>query len=52
MKPYNNYSNGMHMNSVGMGAGGCDACKKGKCCMWLVNKVEIHFAKIGFMDCK
>ena len=25
---------------------------KGKCCMWAVNKVEIHFAKIGFMDCK
>ena len=25
---------------------------KGKCCMWPVNKVEIHFAKIGFVDCK
>ena len=25
---------------------------KGKCCMWPVNKVEIHIAKIGFMDCK
>ena len=25
---------------------------KGKCCMWPVNKVEIHLAKIGFMDCK
>ena len=24
----------------------------GKCCMWLVNRVEIHFAKIGSMDCK
>ena len=23
---------------------------KGKCCMWLVKKVEIHFAKIGFLD--
>ena len=25
---------------------------KGKCCMWPVNKVEIHFAKIGFLDSK
>ena len=25
---------------------------KGKYCMWLVNKVEIHFAKIGFVECK
>ena len=25
---------------------------KGICCIWPVNKVEIHFAKIGFMDCK
>ena len=25
---------------------------KGKCCIWLVNKVEIHFAKIGFLECK
>ena len=25
---------------------------KGKCCIWPVNKVEIHFAKIGFVDCK
>ena len=25
---------------------------KGKCCMWFVNKVEIYFSKIGFMDCK
>ena len=25
---------------------------KGKCCMWLVEKVEIHFAKMGFVDCK
>ena len=25
---------------------------KGKCCMWLVNKVEIYFGKIGFVDCK
>ena len=25
---------------------------KGKCCIWLLNKVEIHFAKIGFVDCK
>ena len=25
---------------------------KGKCCMWLVNEVKIHFAKRGFMDCK
>ena len=25
---------------------------KGKCCIWPVNKVEIHFAKTGFVDCK
>ena len=25
---------------------------KGKCCMWLVSKVEIYFSKIGFLDCK
>ena len=25
---------------------------KGKCCIWPVNKVEIHFAKIGLVDCK
>ena len=25
---------------------------KGKCCMWPVNKVEIHFAKIGFLYSK
>ena len=26
---------------------------KGKyCIMWLVNKVEIYFAKIGFVECK
>ena len=25
---------------------------KGKCCMWIVNKMEIYFAKIGFIDCK
>ena len=25
---------------------------KGKCCMWLVKKVEIYFAKIGYVDCK
>ena len=25
---------------------------KGKCCLWLVNKVEIHFAEIGFVDSK
>ena len=25
---------------------------KGKCCMWPVNKVEIHFAKIDFLDSK
>ena len=25
---------------------------KGKCCMRLVDKVENHFAKIGFVDCK
>ena len=25
---------------------------KGKCCIWLVNKVEIHFPKIGFVDCQ
>ena len=24
----------------------------GKCCMWPVNKLEIQFAKIGFVDCK
>ena len=24
---------------------------KWNCCMWLVKKVEIHFAKIGFIDC-
>ena len=23
--------------------------EKGKCCMWLVNKVEISFAKVGFI---
>ena len=23
---------------------------KGKCCMWLVNKVEISFEKVGFMN--
>ena len=22
------------------------------CCMWLLNKVETHFAKVGFVDCK
>ena len=25
---------------------------KGKCCMWLVNKVEIHLAKKGFAESK
>ena len=25
---------------------------KRKCCTWLVNKVEIDFAKIGFVNCK
>ena len=25
---------------------------KGKCCIWAVNKVEIHFSKIGFMESK
>ena len=25
---------------------------KGICCMWPVNKVEIHLAKMGFVDCK
>ena len=25
---------------------------KGKCCMWLVNEVEIHFAKISCEDSK
>ena len=25
---------------------------KGNCCMCLVNKVEIHLEKMGFMDCK
>ena len=25
---------------------------KGRCCMWPVNKVEIHIAKTGFVDCK
>ena len=25
---------------------------KGKCCMWLVRKVEISIVKIGFVDCK
>ena len=25
---------------------------EGKCCMWDVNKVEIYFSKIGFVDCK
>ena len=25
---------------------------KGKCCIWPVNKVEIHFAKIGIVDYK
>ena len=25
---------------------------KGKCCIWRVNKVEIHLAKIGFVECK
>ena len=25
---------------------------KGKCCMWHVKKVEIYFAKIGFMGSK
>ena len=25
---------------------------KGKCCMWLVNKVEIHLTKIGFVEYK
>ena len=24
---------------------------KGICCIWPVNTVEIHFAKMGFMDC-
>ena len=24
----------------------------GKCCIWPVNKVEIHIAKTGFVDCK
>ena len=24
--------------------------EQGRCCMWLANKVEIHFAKIGFVD--
>ena len=28
------------------------ACRKGKCCMWHVNKVEIYFPKVGFMDSK
>ena len=23
-----------------------------KCCMWLVNKVEICYGKVGFIDCK
>ena len=25
---------------------------KEKCCMWLVKKVEIHFAKMGFLNFK
>ena len=25
---------------------------KWRCCMWHVKNVEIHFAKIGFVDCK
>ena len=25
---------------------------KGKCCMWNVNKVEIHFTEMVFMDSK
>ena len=25
---------------------------KGKWCMWVVNKVEIYFSKIGFVDSK
>ena len=25
---------------------------KGKCCMWCAKKVEIYFAKIGFVDWK
>ena len=28
------------------------ACWKMECCMWPVREVEIHFAKIGFVDCK
>ena len=26
--------------------------EKGKCCMWLVNKVEIYFSIMGFLDSK
>ena len=25
---------------------------KGKCCMWLANKVEIYFEKTGFVNSK
>ena len=25
---------------------------KGNSCIWPVNKLEIHFAKMGFVDCK
>ena len=28
------------------------ACWKMECCMWPVKEVEIHFAKISFVDCK
>ena len=26
--------------------------RKGKCCIWPVEKMEIYFPKIGFVDCK
>ena len=25
---------------------------KGKCCIWLMDKVEIFLAKVSFVDCK
>ena len=28
------------------------AGRKRECCMWLINKVEIYFSKIGFVNCK
>ena len=41
------FSFGVHCGvSISLYAG------EGNCCIWPVNEVEIHFAKMGFVDCK